>query len=82
MIIYVQCHNYGPPESRSTVIANRVFGDKAHLSNILNTYIPNNYILIRFGKLSTDEPRPLEIICLSKDAAESSISEFGTARKM
>jgi hypothetical protein len=47
----------------------------------LSINLPHHYKLIRLGRLSTAKPRPLKIICSSKDEAATLISEFNSARK-
>lgn len=74
---------HGLRESHFTVIADRIIDDRTHLSDILvplSINIPRDYNLIRLSRLSIVKPRPLKIICSSKDEAVTLISEFGSAR--
>lgn len=75
---------YSLPESSSTDIFSRVPDDKTKLSDIvlpLSINLPSNFKLIRLGKPSSENLRPLKIICKSKNEAVSIISDFGTAKK-
>lgn len=73
------------PESRSTVIANRVLDDKTRLSDILQSFtslqLPHSNITAKrqtyppWYRLSTDKPLPLKIISSSNDAAVSLVFE-------
>ncbi|CAI6356444.1 unnamed protein product [Macrosiphum euphorbiae] len=73
---------YGLPESDSPSINQRISDDCAKLSSALSPIqidLPIDFKLVRLGNNKAKKPRPIKIICKSKENAAQLISEFRQA---
>ncbi|CAI6374211.1 unnamed protein product [Macrosiphum euphorbiae] len=72
---------YGVPESSANTAALRSEEDLHTLSNLLNSIsipVPTEPKLIRLGNSTAKKPRPLKIICQSKNDASQLIYKFNS----
>jgi hypothetical protein len=73
---------YDIPESSSPSSSQRITDDSTELSNALsptNVVLPSNVKLIRLGGNAARKPRPLKIICRSKEDAVELVAKFRRA---
>jgi len=73
---------YGVVESRSTTAAQRITDDNAEVSRVLGSIslpISNNFKLFRLGGPRSRKPRPLKMICPTKDKAASLLRSYRSA---
>ncbi|CAI6352048.1 unnamed protein product [Macrosiphum euphorbiae] len=73
---------YGLPESDSPSINQRISDDCPELSSALSPIqidLPIDFKLVRLGNNKAKKPRPIKIICKSKENAAQLISEFRQA---
>lgn len=73
---------YGVPESLSEVSV-RITHDKATIVDLLRPLgevVPPNAKLVRLGKPRSEAPRPIKLICNSKESALSLLSTFNSAK--
>lgn len=76
---------YGVPEPKSSSGSQRAEEDKVSLQKLLgdNTNVPlSGCKYVRFGKASSDNVRPLNVIFGSKDDAANLVTTFNEAKRL